>query len=195
MKFNQAQFIKTVVDVKEAPFNAHLPEIAVVGRSNVGKSTLLNHLFGSKKMVKTSSSPGKTRALNFFSVDQKLIFVDFPGYGYAKISKQEQATWRGLIEEYLYTRPTLRLLLLLLDFRHPPTEDDLKMLEWVHSQNLNTIVVLTKVDKLNQSQAATQTKLITGMLKELPYVHYSATKNLGRKELIAKISESVGHAS
>ncbi len=187
MKFQSAKYIKSVVSIDTLPNFVHLPEIAVAGRSNVGKSTLLNHLFSTKNLVKTSSSPGKTRALNFFTVDDKLVFVDLPGYGYAKVSKNEKKQWGGLIEGYLNNRPQLNILLLLLDIRREPSADDLTMLEWIECSKIPAIVVFTKIDKLKPSQRSSHTKQITSRLKGLPHVHYSATKNLGRNELIAKI--------
>lgn len=189
MKFQSAKYFKSAVSICTLPNFAHQPEIAVVGRSNVGKSTLLNHLFGTKNLVKTSSSPGKTRALNFFIVDDQLVFVDLPGYGYAKVSKEEKKKWGGLIEDYLNNRPQLNILLLLLDIRREPSQDDLTMLDWIEHSQMPTIVLLTKVDKVKPSQRVSQTKQITSRLKGLPHVHYSATKNIGRKALIAKIHE------
>lgn len=196
MKFQNVKFIKTVVQIEDLPFFADLPEIAVVGRSNVGKSSLLNHLFGSKDLVKTSSTPGKTRALNFFNVDSRLICVDMPGYGYAE-------RWSGLIENYLTQRLTLKLLLFLFDIRRIPSEGDLHMLEWIRHHRLPTILVLTKVDKVSQSEKHAQTKRITDRLyqhllklqddgiKDLPYVHYSTTKNEGRKELTTLLNSTL----
>jgi len=168
----------------------HLPEIAVVGRSNVGKSTLLNHLFGLKKsLVKVSSTPGKTRALNFFNVDEKYIFVDLPGYGYAAVSQQESQQWGQLIEHYLRERASLKVLLFLMDIRRQPTEEDMQMLQWIQHYQTQTLLVLTKIDKVSQSEKSSQTKRITDRIKGLPYVHYSSTKNEGRKELIALMRE------
>lgn len=191
MKFQTVKFIKTVYQIEEAPSFPHLPEIAVVGRSNVGKSTLLNHLFQSKSLVKTSSSPGKTQALNFFSVDGRTIFVDLPGYGFAKVPIKEKKQWAPLIENYLRQRENLKLLLFLLDIRHLPSKEDQKMFEWIEHNQLPTILVLTKVDKLKQGELALQTKRITDSFKGLPYVHYSAPKNIGRKQLISRMSEQV----
>ncbi len=188
MKF-EVQFIKTVVQSKELPSFGDMPEIAVAGRSNVGKSTLLNHLFGKKDLVKTSSTPGKTRALNFFNVDQKWICVDMPGYGYAAVSKNEKAQWGKLMESYLNHRETLKGLLFLLDIRREPNDEDLLMLEWIESRKLPTLLVLTKVDKVGQSELVQQTKRITNRIKGFPYVHYSATKNIGRKALLGGLKE------
>lgn len=189
MKFHNAQFLKTVVRVEDLPFCRDLPEIAVVGRSNVGKSTLLNHLFGAKGLVKTSSTPGKTRALNFFAVNQECICVDMPGYGYAAASKGEIKQWGALIESYLNNRSTLKGLLFLFDIRREPQDEDLQMVTWIRHRHIPTILVLTKVDKVNQSEKTLYTKRITHSLKDLPYVHYSATKNEGRRELIAALNQ------
>jgi len=175
------------VHAKDLPNYKELPEIAVLGRSNVGKSSLLNHLFGSKNLVKTSATPGKTRALNFFLVDERLICVDMPGYGYAQASIQEKKQWATLIEEYLNARPTLKALLFLFDIRRAPTQEDEQMLSWIRHSGLPTLLILTKVDKVGQSERTLQTRAITSRLKDLPYVHYSVIKNEGRKELIAKV--------
>jgi GTP-binding protein len=178
--------------MEDLPRLDHLPEVAVVGRSNVGKSSLLNHLFGSKNLVKVSSTPGKTRALNFFCVDSKYIFVDLPGYGYAAISKHESRQWAELIENYLEERGSLKILLFLLDIRREPTDEDVQMLEWIRHKKREAILILTKTDKVSQSEKSSQTKRITDRIKGLPYVHYSATKNIGRKELTALLRDKVG---
>jgi GTP-binding protein len=187
MKFQNARFVKAVVEVEALPSFADLPEIAVVGRSNVGKSSLLNHLFGSKNLVKTSSLPGKTRGLNFFMVNEQFLCVDMPGYGYAAVSKSEKRQWAALIEGYLTHRTTLKVLLFLVDSRREPKEEEMEMLAWIHHHHLAAILVLTKVDKLSKAERAAQTKRITDRLKGLPYVHYSSTQNEGRKELIGKL--------
>lgn len=187
IKFQNLKFVTTVVRKEDIPHFGTLPELAVVGRSNVGKSSLLNHLFGAKNLVKTSSTPGKTRALNFFKADDALVTVDMPGYGFANVSKEEKKQWGNLIETYLSSRENLKFLLFLFDIRREPTEEDCQMLEWITHYGIPTILVLTKVDKVNQSERVLQTRRITGRIKDLPYVHYSATKNEGRKELIAKL--------
>lgn len=190
MRFEKLNFLKSVFDIKDLP-SLRFPEVAVVGRSNVGKSTLLNHLFKSKNLVKTSSLPGKTRALNFFIVDDRVAFVDLPGYGYASVSSSEKAKWQHLLDSYLNERESLKLLLFLLDIRRIPSEEDLQMLEWIQAKGLAAIIVFTKCDKLNVSEKALQTKQIQGMIKELPHVHYSAVKNEGRLQLISLIREHV----
>ncbi len=195
MKFQDAHFLITVANAEDLPDNEKFPEIAVLGRSNVGKSSLLNNLFGSKNLVKTSSTPGKTRALNFFLVDKQLIFVDMPGYGYAEASAQEKKRWASLMEHYLNSRTALKALLFLFDIRRTPGAEDLQMLEWIRYRELPTLLILTKVDKVGQSEKVLQTRRITDRIKEIPYVHYSATKNVGRKELIAQITGYVHGAA
>ena len=192
MKFRKVEFITTVTRCSNLPFFGELPEIAVAGRSNVGKSSLLNHLFGVKGLVKTSSTPGKTRALNFFKVNDKWVCVDMPGYGYAAVPHSEIKQWRELVEGYLNTRSTLKVLLFLFDIRREPNEQDEQMLEWIAHRQIPALLILTKVDKVSKSARAAHTRRITDRLKGLPYVHYSATKNEGRKELIARLSEFNG---
>lgn len=192
MKFDQVHFLKSVVDLEHlADFKTNrgvlLPEIAVVGRSNVGKSSLFNHLFQVKGLVKTSSTPGKTRAVNFFSVDDQWIFADLPGYGYAKVSHEEKEKWRTMMETYLSSRMGLRLLLLLLDIRRTPSEEDLQMLEWIRFHRLPCIVVLTKVDKVKEQEKRQQILLIAKSVDPFPYVAYSVVKDIGRNQLIAEM--------
>lgn len=196
--FKNAQFVKTAVSskgyprLKDAKGN-FLPEIAVAGRSNVGKSSLLNHLFGTKNLVKTSSTPGKTQALNFFNVDETLVCVDLPGYGFAKVPLEVRKNWGPLIESYLKERDSLKLILFLFDIRRLPNEDDLKLLEWVIHNERSMVLVLTKVDKVttNQKKAFTDAILKAFNAENLHYVHYSVPKNMGRKELIYMINDAL----
>jgi len=130
---------------------AVLPEIAFAGRSNVGKSSLINSLLRRKKFARVSNTPGRTREINFFRVNDQFVLVDLPGYGYARISKEQRAEWRPLIEGYLRSSPQLRGIVQLLDVRHDPTKDDLQMLEFLAELEVPTIVVLTKTDKLSRA--------------------------------------------
>lgn len=125
-----------------------LPEIALAGRSNVGKSSFINTLLGRKNLARTSSKPGKTQQLNFYNIDDKLRFVDVPGYGYAKVSKTERAKWGKMIEEYLTSRDNLRAVVSLVDMRHDPTADDIQMYEFLKYYEIPVIVVATKADKI-----------------------------------------------
>lgn len=146
-------FVGSFSDLKQVP-KERLPEIAFIGRSNVGKSSLINALLGSKRLALVSSTPGKTRLLNYFRINNDCHFVDLPGYGYAKVSKSQQATWRGMIERYLLGSENLRLLIQLIDARHGAQANDRQMLEWLRYHRLPHQAVLTKADKLNNSQRA-----------------------------------------
>jgi GTP-binding protein len=166
------------------------PEIAFVGRSNVGKSSLMNCLLGRKSLVKTSSTPGKTRALNFFLVNEEFFFVDMPGYGYAKVSKQLRHSWKGLIEGYLLKRPVLVLTVLLVDARHPPTGDDQAMVAWLLTHGIPTMIVQTKVDKIPKSRRERQ-RLEALRLLQVPeesLLPFSSVTRQGRPELLSVIA-------
>jgi GTP-binding protein len=166
-----------------------LPEVAFAGRSNVGKSSLLNCLVHRKKFARVSNTPGRTREINFFKVNDAFVFVDLPGYGYARVSKERRAEWRPLIESYLRRSPQLRGIVQLLDVRHDPTNDDRLMLDFLSEIGVPTIVVLTKVDKLTPTERRKQ-------LAELPLrlgvdseqvIPFSASTGEGRDELAAAI--------
>lgn len=137
-----------------------LPEVALAGRSNVGKSSFINTLLGRKKLARTSSKPGKTQLLNFYNIDDKLRFVDVPGYGYAKVSKTERAKWGKMIEEYLVTRDNLRVVVSLMDLRHEPTADDVQMYDFLKYYEIPVIVVATKADKVPRGKWNKQEALI-----------------------------------
>lgn len=197
-EFKNPRFVKTAIQHKDYPQlkNAQgelLPEIAVAGRSNVGKSSLLNDLFQRKNLVKTSSTPGKTQALNFFVLNEQVAFVDLPGYGYAKVPASVRQQWGPMIETYLDRRPSLRVILFLFDIRRTPNEEDRLLIDWAASRKISLIFVLTKVDKVSQNEKASQTKKILNLLQleQLPYVHYSVEKNIGRRQLTALIREAL----
>lgn len=167
-----------------------LPEIAFAGKSNVGKSSLINSLLGRKGtgrngLARTSAVPGKTRTINWFDIDQSLYFVDLPGYGYAKISKAEQARWGKVIETYLSRRSTLKAVLLLVDIRHEPGENDLMMMDWLRHYEVPTLVVATKADKITRNQLPHQKKILAQALgvKSSEILPYSSLNNTGREEL------------
>ncbi len=182
-----AKFIKTATAPEHYPANDK-PEIAVVGRSNVGKSSLLNCLFNRRNLVKTSATPGKTREIQFFDTDS-FLFIDLPGYGYAKSGRN----FSTMIETYFETRKP-GLLLLLLDIRHNPTALDRQTIEWAADQNL--LVVFTKADKLGVTRRKPAAKKILSTLglDNTPHALTSASKNLGRAELIALIKRSLACA-
>lgn len=166
-----------------------LPELAVAGRSNVGKSSLLNHLFGVKNLVKTSQKPGKTRLLNFFRVDQDCVFCDLPGYGFANVLTNVKKTWGQMIEHYLLNRECLKGVLLLLDVRRTPSAEDIQFFDWIMYHKIPILLVFTKWDKLSKNAAMSnvQKNLKALNAQKLPKVYYSVPKNLGRKELIFQL--------
>jgi len=179
----QTNFIQSVADTRIFP-EISLPQLAVAGHSNVGKSTLLNALFDRKGLVKTSKRPGCTRLLNLFEVDEKLLVVDLPGYGYARAPKGEKRQWAKLIELYLRSPSVAQLVLVLLDIRHGPKDSDLQMIEWLNEYGIRWVPIATKADKLTGNKRAIRLKemceAMGGMLKPLPT---SSLDNRGIKEL------------
>lgn len=159
--FTQAHFVAAAFDRESFPKmmtqeGRPMSEIALVGKSNVGKSSLINHLLKSGKLAKTSSTPGKTQSINFFSVDGLLALVDLPGYGYAKVSQELRSKWSDLIDHYLHTRSTLQMILLLIDSRREPTEEDRAFIQWAVFNQKPILLVFTKTDKLTQSEKQAQ---------------------------------------
>lgn len=196
--FKNPKFITTAVaadgyPVLKDPQGRLLLEVAVAGRSNVGKSSLLNHLFGVKGLVKTSSTPGKTQALNFFTVHDELVFVDLPGYGYAEVPMSTRKKWGPMVQGYLSDRPQLKLIMFLFDIRRVPNAEDLEFLEWAAKSGKAVILVLTKVDKLNQSEKVkSKRKILEKFDSENLYsVNYSVTQNIGRKELLHMMFDAI----
>jgi GTP-binding protein len=164
---------------------AGLPEVAFAGRSNVGKSSLLNKLVRRKAFARVSNTPGRTREINFFKVNDRFVLADLPGYGYARISKERKAEWRPLIEGYLSTSPELRGVVQLLDVRHDPTEDDRQMLDFLAELETPTVVVLTKIDKLKPRAATERVRELGKSLHLDPdqMIPFSAVTGAGRDEL------------
>jgi GTP-binding protein len=192
------RFIKSAKEPKDFPTlcsltGAPLREVAVVGRSNVGKSTLLNTLFGVKGMSKTSSQPGKTRLLNFFSVDERLFFVDFPGWGYAKVGKEDRHSFLGMVKGYFETNRDLALLLFLFDIRRDPTEEDLQVWQWFKEKEIPVALVLTKVDKFGVTHRAKEIKRVRQAfgVSEKDVFPCSSLEGLGKKELWGRIDSAV----
>lgn len=171
-----------------------IPEIALAGRSNVGKSSFINTLLNRKNLARTSGKPGKTQLLNFFDIDGKLRFVDVPGYGYAKVSKSERAKWGKMIEEYLTSRDNLRAVVSLVDLRHDPSADDVQMYEFLKYYEIPVIVVATKADKIprgkwNKHESAIKKKL--NFVKSDDFIIFSSVNKAGLDEawdaILAKI--------
>ena len=161
-------------------------EIAFAGKSNVGKSSLINALMNRKALARTSATPGKTQTINFYNVNDVMYLVDLPGYGYAKVSEQEKIKWGQLIERYLNTSKQLKAVFLLIDIRHDPSANDKMMYEWIVSQGYHPIIIATKLDKLKRSQVAKHVKMIKEGLKLLPgtiVIPFSAETKQGREEI------------
>lgn len=199
---SKAKFVKTAILPKDYPIirnvkGSILPEIAVAGRSNVGKSSLLNDLFHSKDLVKTSSSPGKTQALNFFIFEDRWAFADLPGYGYASVPQGVKKQWGPMVKSYFEKRETLQLILFLIDIRRIPNEDDLQFLDWVVHHEKAMILVLTKVDKVTTNERKANAMKILEMLGagNIHYTFYSTTKNCGSRELMAMIADALREES
>ena len=185
MKIISAEFMISAVSDRQYP-SGNLPEIAFVGRSNVGKSSLINSLVNRKKLVKTSATPGKTQMINFFDINHELVFADLPGYGFAKVPKSVQKKWQNLVEQYLTTRKNLRLVVLIIDIRRKPTDLDLHMQEWLEQYEVDYVLVATKADKLSQAEQNGQlNKIRKAFLKESNQglIAYSSKNQRGRKEL------------
>ncbi len=187
-----ADYLKSAYYPKDYP-ETDLPEIAFVGRSNVGKSSMINTLLGRKKLVKVSQKPGKTRSINWFTVEDKLLFVDLPGYGYAKVSKKDRQLWGQIIETYLKERTNLKACVLIYDIRRKPSEEDLNMLEWLKYYNILPLLVLTKADKLSNNQIAKQLKIIseTANVDKKDFFIFSAVNKKGKDEVWNKIEEII----
>jgi len=195
IRWPNTHFVQSVADTREFPA-IDLPQIAVAGHSNVGKSSLLNALFDRKGLVKVSKKPGCTRLLNLFDLDGQVLIVDLPGYGYARAPKAEKRKWRQLIELYLQSPSVAQLVLVLLDIRHGPKDSDLQLIEWLNEYGIRWIPVATKADKLTGNKRAARLKEMSeamgGLLKPLPT---SSFDNRGIKELrvllIKEIQENI----
>lgn len=181
------EFVKSAAKKDQYPRSV-LPRIAFVGRSNVGKSSLINCIVKRKGLAKTSSTPGRTQIINFFNVDDTWLFVDLPGYGYAKVPQRIRDTWAEMIEEFLL-EDELKLVVLIVDARHEPTKLDCQMAEWMVHNQIPFQVVATKVDKVKKSKIAGNLSDLTGALKVESVLPFSAETGQGRKLLIQKFKE------
>ncbi|MGN0654468.1 MAG: ribosome biogenesis GTP-binding protein YihA/YsxC [Oscillospiraceae bacterium] len=190
MNFNKAEFFKSFGEFKQLP-QSDRTEIAFAGRSNVGKSSLINKIFNRKSLARVSSVPGKTATINFYSLE-KIYIVDLPGYGYAKVAKSEKQRWAGLIDGYFNADRRLELTFLLIDMRHPPSKDDLMMIDFLIETEQPFVIVLTKSDKLSKKQ---QNERLDGFLKEIPcaedikFIPFSSQTGEGVEEIRSIIEE------
>ena len=188
MKINSVKQPVTAVRKSQYPED-NKPEFLLVGRSNVGKSSFINTLINRKNFARTSSTPGKTRTLNFYLINDEFYLVDVPGYGYAKVNKQLKNKFGIIIEDYLEGRDNLRHVFMLVDFRHKPTNDDIMMYEFLKYYNIPLSVIATKIDKVKSSQMDKNKKIILDTLKieENDLILFSATKKIGREEVLKRL--------
>jgi len=193
MIVKSSEFIISAAGQHQLPTDG-LPEIALAGRSNVGKSSLINRMLQRKNLARTSAQPGKTQTLNYYLINGELYFVDFPGYGYARVSKKQRDAWGRLIEQYLRDRRQLKLVLLLVDLRHPPTELDRSMYDWLSHYDIPMCVVATKADKLGRNQIPKHLKIVRetlGMPKGDPIIAFSSVTGQGREECWQTIRQAI----
>jgi GTP-binding protein len=192
VKITSATFVKSATSPEHYPRDGR-PEIAFMGRSNVGKSSLINSLLGVRGLARTSSTPGRTQLLNFFLINEAFHFVDLPGYGYARVPRDVKKLWGPMIEKYLATRPGLVLSIVITDSRHEPTELDLRMKKWLEARGKPFIIVATKTDKLSSNQLRANLSRASAVLGINEVVAYSAVSRSGAariwKEITRRISD------
>lgn len=189
MRITKAKFLISAPTLKECP-ELGMPEFALIGRSNVGKSSFINALVNINGLAKTSNTPGKTKLINLFSVNDKFVFADLPGYGYAKVSGKTQNQWQKSLENYLLKREAIVSLIQLIDSRHPLQANDKQMAEWIKFNNLPSFVVLTKVDQISKSQILSVCQKFEKELN-LPVYPFSKSNNYYNQNIIKKIEEII----
>jgi GTP-binding protein len=184
------KFCKSIFKIEQM-FNSDLPEVVFIGRSNVGKSSLINALTGQKNLAKTSSTPGKTQSINYFSADDKLYIVDMPGYGYAKISKDQKIYWKNMIEKYFIANKNIRMSYVLVDSRYDIMDSDLMMIDYLNQLKLPVTVILTKTDKISTNEIQKRIKTIKSSVEDnsslFAIISTSSEKKNGIKELSEQI--------
>jgi GTP-binding protein len=193
MNITSAEFIKSAVKPSQYPL-ADPPEIAFAGRSNVGKSALINKLLNRRRLVKTSSTPGRTQLINFFSINENFTFVDLPGFGYAKVPLHIRKTWGPMVETYLSSRKTLKGVVLIMDIRRIPREGERDLINWLNHYRLASILVLTKIDKLSKTKQMKQRKenAESLSLKDSDFILFSAKSGFGKEVLWPAIGALLG---
>ena len=188
--------LETVIGVTSKIPENQMPEIAFAGKSNVGKSSLINVLMNRKSLARTSAQPGKTQTINFYNLNQELYFVDLPGYGYAKVSLEAKEKWGKMVERYLKQSRQLKAVFLLIDIRHEPSANDRQMYEWILSNGYHPIIIATKMDKLNRSQIQKHVKVVKQGLEvdnNTVVIPFSAVSKQGRDEIYALIDKIISN--
>jgi GTP-binding protein len=190
VRVRSARFVKSAKQPGDFPHD-RLPEVAFCGRSNIGKSSLLNVLTNSRGLARTSSTPGRTQTINFFLVDERMYFVDLPGYGYARAPRSAREGWGRMIEDYLAGRKELKLALMLVDCRMPPTESDKLMKQWLDHHRIPNAVILTKTDKLSRSRLNVALRKSAESLQTKETIAFSALTGSGRDAVLARIHDAI----
>ena len=195
MIVKSAEFVKSAAKRKQYP-EYQLPEIAFAGRSNVGKSSLINCLLNRKRLVKTSRTPGRTQLINFFKINDEFSFVDLPGYGYAKTPRKVRESWGHMVQDYLFERKNLLAVVLAMDIRRVPREEELSLIRLVESLNLESVLILTKADKLSKNKQNNQKRIYTEMLhtEKEKLLLFSAKTALGKENVWQALETVIGNA-
>ncbi len=189
--------LETVCGITSTLPETEMPEIAFAGKSNVGKSSLINGLLNRKSLARTSSQPGKTQTINYYNINHDLYFVDLPGYGYAQVSVEIRAKWGKMVERYLHTSKQLRLVFLLIDIRHEPSENDCIMYDWIVKNGYEPVIIATKLDKIKRSQIQKNLKIIRQKIQPVEgtiIIPFSAQTKQGKEEILQLIEDRVAES-
>lgn len=189
--------LETVCGITSTLPETEMPEIAFAGKSNVGKSSLINGLLNRKSLARTSSQPGKTQTINYYNINHDLYFVDLPGYGYAQVSVEIRAKWGKMVERYLHTSKQLRLVFLLIDIRHEPSENDCIMYDWIVKNGYEPVIIATKLDKIKRSQIQKNLKIIRQKIQPIEgtiIIPFSAQTKQGKEEILQLIEDRIAES-
>ena len=189
--------LETVCGITSTLPETEMPEIAFAGKSNVGKSSLINGLLNRKSLARTSSQPGKTQTINYYNINHDLYFVDLPGYGYAQVSVEIRAKWGKMVERYLHTSKQLRLVFLLIDIRHEPSENDYIMYDWIVKNGYEPVIIATKLDKIKRSQIQKNLKIIRQKIQPVEgtiIIPFSAQTKQGKEEILQLIEDRIAES-
>ena len=189
--------LETVCGITSTLPETEMPEIAFAGKSNVGKSSLINGLLNRKSLARTSSQPGKTQTINYYNINDAMYFVDLPGYGYAQVSVEIRAKWGKMVERYLHTSKQLRLVFLLIDIRHEPSENDCIMYDWIVKNGYEPVIIATKLDKIKRSQIQKNLKIIRQKIQPVErtiIIPFSAQTKQGKEEILQLIEDRIAES-